>query len=207
MKQYRFQTGTNEKIFDVLTIEDDGRMSLEWHGTDRVLRYEGVELRECEFGTRLYYGKGSSLPWTDAKGKMWKQWEPLTATAAATFATPERTEAQAASEQQPRPQRRRKAQTATETPATATTSARPTIVPPATDESDSEPEIAADQPSEAWHEVKAVLIELAVTTVCTLIFWFSLCGGSIIGAAIAIGMLAFASREGLTPIMTDAALE
>lgn len=46
MKQYKFQTGTNEKIFDVLTIEDDGRMSLEWHGTDRVLRYEGVELRE-----------------------------------------------------------------------------------------------------------------------------------------------------------------
>lgn len=41
MKQYRFQTGTNEKIFDVLTIGDDGRMSLEWHGTDRVLRYDG----------------------------------------------------------------------------------------------------------------------------------------------------------------------
>lgn len=207
MKQYRFQTGTNEKIFDVLTICDDGRMLLEWYGTDRVLRYDGVELRECEFGTRLYYGKGSSLPWTDAKGKMWKQWEPLTATAAATIATPERMEAQAASEQQPRPRQRKETQTATETPATATTSARPTIVPPATDESDSEPEIAADQPSEAWHEVKAVAIELAVTTVCTLIFWFSLSGASLLGAGFAIALLAIASRMGLTPIMTAAALE
>ena len=69
------------------------------------------------------------------------------------------------------------------------------------------PAVADDQPNDILATLRSIFVELLVTTVCTLIFWFSLSHASLLGAAIAIGMLAVASRMGLTPIMTAAALE
>ena len=69
------------------------------------------------------------------------------------------------------------------------------------------PAVAEDQPNDILATLRSIFVELLVTTVCTLIFWFSLSHASLLGAAIAIGMLAVASRMGLTPIMTAAALE
>lgn len=69
------------------------------------------------------------------------------------------------------------------------------------------PAVADDQPNDILATLRSIFVELLVTTVCTLIFWFSLSHASLFGAAIAIGMLAAASRMGLTPIMTAAALE
>lgn len=69
------------------------------------------------------------------------------------------------------------------------------------------PAVADDQPNDILATLRSIFVELLVTTICTLIFWFSLSHASLLGAAIAIGMLAAASRMGLTPIMTAAALE
>ena len=42
MKQYKLQTGGNRNIFNVLTIEDSGRMTLTFHGTDRTITHEAT---------------------------------------------------------------------------------------------------------------------------------------------------------------------
>lgn len=217
MATYKYINGTNEQIYDLLTIDNDGRMSLEWHGTDRVLRYDDVELRDSEFGygTRLHFGKNSNLPWTNAKGEQWKQWQCVEAPAAVTEGTTEGTPAASipaaadtpeAAAPSPTPQparkpRQRKAKAAQQ-PASSPVSGCTTA---ATDED--APAVADNQPNDTLATLRSIFVELLVTTVCTLIFWFSLSHASLLGAAIAIGMLAAASRMGLTPIMTAAALE
>jgi hypothetical protein len=45
MKQYRMQTGTSTRIYYVLTVKDDGAMTLTFHGTDREMT-EVVTTRE-----------------------------------------------------------------------------------------------------------------------------------------------------------------
>lgn len=55
--------------------------------------------------------------------------------------------------------------------------------------------------------LRTVFVEILIGIVCTLVFFFSMCNASIIGAGIAIGMLATASRMGYTPIMTAATLQ
>ena len=37
MKQYRLQPGTSSRIYYLLTVKDKGTLTLEFHGTDRVL--------------------------------------------------------------------------------------------------------------------------------------------------------------------------
>ena len=40
MIQYKFQPGTNEKIFYRLTVNDDGKMKLVFRGMDRAIEYD-----------------------------------------------------------------------------------------------------------------------------------------------------------------------
>lgn len=82
MMTYKWNDGTAGGFAHVLTVGDDGRRTIEIRVNGRALRYDDVEERPCEHcaGTRLHYGKGSSLPWTNAKGERWPQWEPLTET-------------------------------------------------------------------------------------------------------------------------------
>ena len=82
MTTYKWNDGTAGGFAHVLTVADDGRRNIEIRVNGRALRYDDVEERPCEYcrGTRLHYGKGSSLPWTNAKGERWPQWEPLTET-------------------------------------------------------------------------------------------------------------------------------
>ena len=42
MKHYKLQTGGNRNIFNVLTIDDSGRMTLTFHGTDRTITHEAT---------------------------------------------------------------------------------------------------------------------------------------------------------------------
>lgn len=94
---------------------------------------------------------------------------------------------------------------AEETTAEATPSPTPCEEPEP--ESDSEPEVAPDQPTADLSALRSIAVEILVAIVCTLVFWFSLCHASILGAGFAVAMLATASRMGLTPTMTAAALE
>lgn len=56
MKQYKLQTGGNRNIFDILTIHDDGRMTITFHGTDRVITHEAKEHADGRIlsGTSLF---------------------------------------------------------------------------------------------------------------------------------------------------------
>ena len=42
MKQYKWQPGTSARIYYVLTVKDDGTMTLQFHGTDRSLTDEAT---------------------------------------------------------------------------------------------------------------------------------------------------------------------
>lgn len=86
---YKWNDGTAGGFAHVLTVGDDGRRTIEIRVNGRAIRYDDVEERPCDYcaGTRLHYGKGSSLPWTDAKGERWPQWGTLTE--AETTAEPE----------------------------------------------------------------------------------------------------------------------
>ena len=56
MKQYKLQTGGNRNIFDILTVHDDGRMTITFHGTDRVITHEAKEQADGRLlsGTSLF---------------------------------------------------------------------------------------------------------------------------------------------------------
>lgn len=56
MKQYKLQTGGNRNIFDILTVHDDGRMTVTFHGTDRVITHEAKEQADGRIlsGTSLF---------------------------------------------------------------------------------------------------------------------------------------------------------
>jgi hypothetical protein len=56
MKQYKLQTGGNRNIFDILTVHDDGRMTITFHGTDRVITHEAKEQTDGRIlsGTSLF---------------------------------------------------------------------------------------------------------------------------------------------------------
>ena len=56
MKQYKLQTGGNRNIFDILTVHDDGRMTITFHGTDRVITHEAKEQADGRIlsGTSLF---------------------------------------------------------------------------------------------------------------------------------------------------------
>ena len=191
---YKYTDGTNVKFFDVLYIEEDGTMTLEHHNSQRTLSWP-ARMEDGQFGQVVRYGKGSSIPFTDQKGNMRPRWSVLTAADAPEAAAPSPTP------QPVRKPRQRKAKAAQQ-PASSPVSGCTTD---ATDED--APTVADDQPNDILATLRSIFVELLVTAVCTLIFWFSLSHASLLGAAIAIGMLAVASRMGLTPIMTAAALE
>lgn len=230
---YKYTDCTNVKFFDVLYIEEDGTMTLEHHNSQRTLSWP-ARMEDGQFGQVVRYGKGSSIPFTDQNGNMRPRWSVLTAEQVAEISTPttapshETTVSNAAHEgtteetpavsvstaaealeaaaPSPTPQpvrkpRQRKAKAAQQ-PASSPVNGCTTA---ATDED--APTVANDQPNDILATLRSIFVELLVTAVCTLIFWFSLSHASILGAAIAIGMLAVASRMGLTPIMTAAALE
>lgn len=230
---YEYTDGTNVKFFDVLYIEEDGTITLEHHNSQRTISWP-ARMEDGQFGQVVRYGKGSSIPFTDQKGNMRPRWSVLTAEQVAEISTPttapshETTVSTAAHEgttegtpaasipaaadapeaaaPSPTPQPARKPRQrnakAAQQPASSPVSRCTTD---ATDED--APTVADDQPNDILATLRSIFVELLVTTVCTLIFWFSLSHASILGAAIAIGMLAVASRMGLTPIMTAAALE
>ena len=73
MKHYKLQTGGNRNIFDVLTIDDNGRMTLTFHGTDRAITHEATANDDgwIAAGSSLYpplsCGRWTEIP-DDAKG-------------------------------------------------------------------------------------------------------------------------------------------
>lgn len=230
---YIYTDDTKVKFFDVLYIEEDGTMTLEHHNSQRTLSWP-ARMEDGQFGQVVRYGKGSSIPFTDQKGNMRPRWSVLTAEQVAEISTPttapshETTVSTAAHEGTTEGTPAASIPAAADAPEAAATSPTPqparkprqrnaeAAQQPAsspvsrctTDATDEDaPTVADDQPNDILATLRSIFVELLVTTVCTLIFWFSLSHASILGAAIAIGMLAVASRMGLTPIMTAAALE
>lgn len=57
MMKYRLQPGTSKKIYYILTIDDDGKMKLVFHGVDRIIEDE-VELTPNTW----IVGKGFMFP-------------------------------------------------------------------------------------------------------------------------------------------------
>ncbi len=60
-KNYKMQRGSSKHIYDVLTVEDDGRMTVTFHGNDRVKVTEDVSEADGEWSGWLRVG-GSMYP-------------------------------------------------------------------------------------------------------------------------------------------------
>ena len=74
MKIYIYYHNENKTIYDVLTVLENNKMLLSFHGIDRVIEYKDINLEETKFGIRLLYGKNSSLPWKNVDGKINEKW-------------------------------------------------------------------------------------------------------------------------------------
>lgn len=70
MKQYRHQPGTSSRIYYLLTVKDDGRMTLEFHGTDRTLTEEASVNADGWIVT-----KGAMYPPLDHPNGRWQKVE------------------------------------------------------------------------------------------------------------------------------------
>lgn len=71
------QLGTNPHVFDVLTIADDGTMTMDCRVCERLVHYDGLTMEHTPYGDRINYGKGSSMPWTDRKGNISAHWSEV----------------------------------------------------------------------------------------------------------------------------------
>lgn len=66
--KYRWQCGTSNKIYYILSIIDEGKVTLTFHGTDRTI------VKEAEISSNGWIvGKGFMLPPLD--NPKWKQVE------------------------------------------------------------------------------------------------------------------------------------
>ena len=74
MRYFKMQLGTNPHVFDVLTIADDGTMSMDCRVCERLVHYDGLTMEHTPHGDRINYGNGSSMPWTDKKGNISARW-------------------------------------------------------------------------------------------------------------------------------------
>lgn len=74
MRYFKMQLGTNPRVFDVLTVADDGTMSMDCRVCERLVHYDGLTMDHTPYGDRINYGKGSSMPWTDKKGNISARW-------------------------------------------------------------------------------------------------------------------------------------
>ena len=77
MRYYKMQMGTNPHVFDVLTIADDGTMTMDCRVCERLVHYDGLTMEHTPYGDRINYGKGSSMPWTDKKGNISAHWSEV----------------------------------------------------------------------------------------------------------------------------------
>ena len=77
MKYFKMQLGTNPHVFDVLTIADNGTMSMDCRVCERLVHYDGLTMEHTPYGDRINYGKGSSMPWTDKKGNISAHWSEV----------------------------------------------------------------------------------------------------------------------------------
>jgi len=74
MKQtFKQQLGKNERVYDLLTIEDS-TMTLEVHVEGRVLTYPCTTMTDQYGQEWVCYGKGSRIRLYDSKGNMDKRW-------------------------------------------------------------------------------------------------------------------------------------
>ena len=74
MKQtFKQQLGKNERVYDLLTIED-GTMMLEVYVEERVLTYPCTTMTDQYGQEWVCYGKGSRIRLYDSKGNMDKRW-------------------------------------------------------------------------------------------------------------------------------------
>ena len=74
MRYFKKQLGTNPHVFDVLTVADDGTMTMDCRVCERLVHYDGLTMEHTPYGERISYGKGSSMPWADKKGNISARW-------------------------------------------------------------------------------------------------------------------------------------
>lgn len=75
MRVFTYYHNEQKTLYNVLLIFDNNKMALVFHGTDRVIEYNNLNIEETPFGTRILYGIGSSLPWKDKKGVIMEKWK------------------------------------------------------------------------------------------------------------------------------------
>lgn len=74
MRIFTYYHNEQKTIYDVLTILENNKMVLFFHGTDRVIEYNEINIDETPYGTRILYGTGSSLPWKYKNGEIMEKW-------------------------------------------------------------------------------------------------------------------------------------
>ena len=68
MRVFTYYHNEQKTIYDVLILFDQNRLTMFFHSTDRVIEHNKVNLEGTQYGTRIVYGNGSSLPWKDKNG-------------------------------------------------------------------------------------------------------------------------------------------
>ena len=74
MRVFTYYHDEQKTIFDVLILFNQNRLTMFFHGTDRVIEYSEVNLEQTQYGTIIVYGNGSSLPWKDKNGVLLNSW-------------------------------------------------------------------------------------------------------------------------------------
>ena len=74
MRVFTYYHNEQKTIYDVLILFDQNRLTMFFHSTDRVIEHNKVNLEGTQYGTRIVYGNGSSLPWKDKNGVLHGSW-------------------------------------------------------------------------------------------------------------------------------------
>ena len=200
MEVYICKLNHSGSMFELLKISDNGDMTIEFHGSDRVITYNDIELVNEESGVWLRYANnGCMAPWKKNDGTLFDKWQMVDCYEEEQKESMDTTqlsqevaqESEREAEQSPTPQ-------TSEEPAESKGMPQPAIP------TDDEPEVIRDEQPGA-SALKTIIVELSVVAVCFLMFWYSLCHASFMGAAFSVAILAVASKLGYTPIIASVA--
>lgn len=200
MEVYRCNLNHSGSMYEILKVADNGSMIVEFHGTDRVITYNDVELVNEESGTWLRYANnGCMAPWKKNDGTLFDKWQRVAYNNEEQQESMDTTqlsqevaqESGSGAGQSPTLQTSEEPEESKETPQPA--------IP-----TDDEPEVIRDEQPDT-SALKTIIVELSVVSVCFLMFWYSLCHASFMGAAFSVAILAVASRLGYTPIIASVA--
>ncbi len=75
--KYKHTQKGNPRIFDILTVDDNGQIILEFHGLDRTVTYTGAQFKDTDHGRVVTYSDGNILPMYSKDGTLRDGWTEL----------------------------------------------------------------------------------------------------------------------------------